>query len=131
MAIATKTQKAIWVGRIKGCLIKLPAVKTYDIKTQYPPIFQARLMDDPNWACSLPVQKPKITLSVKGWLTKEGADALRFIEDWMRSPGFSNYASLKTYSSPNDISTYEFSDVFRHCEETDDGYEFFNEDDTV
>jgi hypothetical protein len=117
MAIATKTQKTIKVGRTKDHLIELPAVKTYDIKVQHPRIIQSAFMHDPNWRSSMPVEKPRISLSVEGWAV---ANALPDLYSLGAVPLLEFEINQRQGESP----TYTISATFETFEEVFGGYEF-------
>jgi hypothetical protein len=112
MAIATVRRKTIKVGERRSALIELPNVSSYEIETKW----------DPTDLDESLLKRGVTDLSVKGFTVTDELDGLNSLP-------LENFA-VKTRAFTS-LSFYEISGRFRHCEETVDGYEFFNEDDTV
>jgi hypothetical protein len=108
MTIATVRRKSIKVGERRSALIELPKFKTFHIQPSA-------------------TRQSHSDLFVEGWVDRE----LFLSGLWAEIRLVSTIKSMRVSSPLADLSTYEFSADFRHCEETVDGYEFFNEDDTV
>jgi hypothetical protein len=112
MAIAIPRRKSIKVGDRRSALIELPHAQSYEIGAKW---------DHTPWDESL-LKRGITELSVKGFADIGGLNGISSLP-------LENFA---TSSQSDSLFTfYELSGRFRHCEETADGYEFFNEDDTL
>jgi hypothetical protein len=131
MAIAIPRRKSIKVGERRSALIELPHVQSYEIEAKWDPI---EMRWDPSDLDGSSLKRDVTGLTVKGVSPARELKALASVPvKSLKVASFRGVGVIRI-SLGGILRMYQPMNsppFFRHCEETGDGYVFFNEDDTV